>query len=296
MIHIPVLLSESIQFLQPKPGENFIDATFGEGGHTLAIWEKIKPNGKILAFEWDSVLYNNGLKLLSKLQLMEKIKLVNKNFKKIKETVKKEKFQKIKGVIFDLGVASYHYDEANRGFAFKQEEFLDMRINPKEIKITAFEIINYFSREELIEILETYGEEKSAEKIADAIIQERKRKKITTTKELSEIVSKVKKTREKKIHPATQTFLALRTFINQELENLKEGLQQAFDILEPGGRIVIISFHGLEDRVIKEFVRRYKKEKRIKVITKNTVKPNKKEVKKNPRSRSAKLRAIEKLQ
>lgn len=294
MTHLPVLLEESIFYLQPERGDHFIDATFGEGGHSLALWERIKPDGKILAFEWDPELYHRWLKRLSKLKTMSKIKLVNKSFNRMKSVVAEEKFQKIKGVVFDLGISSYHYDQAKRGFAFKQEEFLDMRINPNEVKITAFEVVNYFSKKELVEILETYGEERSAEKIADEIVKERKKKKIETTKELAEIVSRVKKTR-KKIHPATQTFLAIRSFINQELDSLQEGLKQAFNLLTPGGRIVIISFHGLEDKVIKELIKEWKKEKRVKVITKNVVRPSKKEIRQNPRARSAKLRAIEKI-
>lgn len=294
MAHLPVLVEETIFYLQPERGDHFIDATFGEGGHSLALWEKIKPDGQILAFEWDPELYQQGLERLYQLKIMPKIKLVNKNFNRMKSVIAEEKLQKIKGVIFDLGVSSYHYDQAKRGFAFKQEEFLDMRINPNEVKLTAFEVVNYFSRKELVEILETYGEEKEAEKIADEIVKERKTKKIKTTKELAEIVSRVKRT-QRKIHPATKTFLAIRSFINQELENLRDGLKQAFDLLAPGGRIVVISFHGLEDKVVKELLQEWKKEKRAKLITKNVIRPAKKEIKQNPRSRSAKLRAIEKI-
>ena len=192
-------------------------------------------------------------------------------------------------------MSSYHYDEAKRGFAFKQNEFLDMRINPNDIKITAFEVVNYFSKSELVRILKNYGEERRAEKIAEKIIEARKKKKLKTTQELKELVDQVYKGRRGKIHPATKTFLALRTFINQELENLNKGLEGAFNVLEQGGRIVIISFHGLEDKVIKEKIKKWKKEKRITLITKNVVRPKREEIKQNPRARSAKLRAIEKL-
>jgi len=295
MAHIPVLLEESLYYLRPRPGDKFIDATFGEGGHSLALWEMIKPHGEILAFEWDPELFQKGLERISSLKPMPKIKLMNKNFNEIESVVKEEKFECIKGVIFDLGLSSYHYDEAKRGFAFKQNEFLDMRINPNDIKITAFEVVNYFSKSELVRILKNYGEERRAEKIAEKIIEARKKKKIETTQELKELVDQVYKGRRGKIHPATKTFLALRTFINQELENLNKGLEGAFNVLEQGGRIVIISFHGLEDKVIKEKIKKWKKEKRITLITKNVVRPKREEIKQNPRARSAKLRAIEKL-
>jgi 16S rRNA (cytosine1402-N4)-methyltransferase len=295
MAHIPVLLEESLHYLRPRQGDKFIDATFGEGGHSIALWEMIKPRGEILAFEWDPELFQKGLERISSLKPMPKIKLVNKNFSEIERVVKEEKFECIKGVIFDLGLSSYHYDEAKRGFAFKQNEFLDMRINPNDIKITAFEVLNYFSKSELVRILKNYGEERKAEKIAEKIIEARKKKKLETTQELKELVDQVYKGRRGKIHPATKTFLALRTFINQELENLNKGLEGAFNVLEKGGRIVIISFHGLEDKVIKEKIKKWKKEKRIILITKNVVRPKREEIKQNPRARSAKLRAIEKL-
>lgn len=292
--HKPVLLNELIDYLDLKPNINVIDATFGFGGHSLKIIEKIKPEGKILAFEWDPDVYQLGLRLLKEKQLMEKIKLINENFSKIKSVVAKEKFQKIYGVIFDLGLSSWHYDKSKRGFSFKENEFLDMRLNP-EIKLTAFEIVNYFSKRELVEILEKYGEEKEAERIVNAIIEKRKKEKIQTTRELAEIIKSVKKVK-KKIHPATQTFLALRNFINQELENLQEGLDGALEVLEKGGRIVIITFHGLEDKVVKNFINKWKKMKKIKILTKSVIRPSLSEIKNNPRSRSAKLRAIQKLQ
>ncbi len=292
--HKPVLLNELIDYLDLKPNINVIDATFGFGGHSLKIIEKIKPEGKILAFEWDPDVYQLGLRLLKEKQLMEKIKLINENFSKIKSVVAKEKFQKIYGVIFDLGLSSWHYDKSKRGFSFKENEFLDMRLNP-EIKLTAFEIVNYFSKRELVEILEKYGEEKEAERIVNAIVEKRKKEKIQTTRELAEIIKSVKKVK-KKIHPATQTFLALRNFINQELENLQEGLDGALEVLEKGGRIVIITFHGLEDKVVKNFINKWKKMKKIKILTKSVIRPSLSEIKNNPRSRSAKLRAIQKLQ
>jgi len=290
-MHLPVLLKETIKFLEPKPNENFIDATFGEGGLSLELVKYIRPEGKILAFEWDQELYRQGLNKLRKMN-EKNIKLVNKNFREIKKVVKKEKFTSIRGIVFDLGISSWHYEKSGRGFSFRKDEPLDMRINPKEIKITAFEIINYASFKELVEIFENYGEEREARKIAKAIIDQRRIKKIETSKELAELIAKVKRKRGK-LHPATQVFLALRTFINNEYQNLEEGLKNAFEVLESGGRMIIISFQGIENRLIKKFIKEVKG--RVEILTKKTVKPQPEEVKLNPRSRSANLRAIKKL-
>ncbi len=290
-MHKTVLLKETLEILEPKQNENFIDATFGEGGLSLTLIEYLKPKGKILAFEWDPVLYELGIKKLKKMK-EKNIRLVNKNFREIKKVVRKEKFLNIKGVIFDLGVSNWHYEESRRGFSFRKEEPLDMRINPQEIKITAFDIVNYANYSELVRIFREYGEEPEANKIAKEIIERRKIKKIETSSELAEIVKQIKKSK-KKIHPATQIFMALRVFINDELKNLDEGLESALDVLEKGGKIVVITFQGLEDRVVKKFIKRNRK--RIEVLTKNVVKPTQEEIKENPKARSAKLRAFKKL-
>jgi 16S rRNA (cytosine1402-N4)-methyltransferase len=222
---------------------------------------------------------------------MEKrIKLVNQNFRNIKRVVKEEGFTKIKGVVFDLGISLWHYKKSQRGFSFREDEPLDMRINP-EIKVSAFEIINYYSYKDLVEIFKNYGEERNAEKIARTIIDRRRKKKIETSKELAEIVAEVVPSR--KIHPATKIFMALRTFINGELENLEQGLKDSYDILDKGGKIVVLSFQGLEDKVIKQVFRLLKKEG-AEIITKNVIRPKKEEILKNPQARSAKLRAIKK--
>lgn len=288
-MHKPVLVKEVIKFLNPQRNQNFIDATYGFGGHSKELLKYIKPKGKILAFEWDPFLVE-----LNKKNLMQEknIILKNANFTKIKKIVKELNFTKIKGVIFDLGISSWHLENSKRGFSFNKDEFLDMRINPKEIKITAFEVVNYYSKERLIEILKNYGEEKRAKVIVDAILDKRRFKKIETSKELAEIIMNVCK-RKNKIHPATKTFMALRTFINNEFENLEEGLKQAFDVLDKNGRIAIITFQGLEDKVVKKVFKELKR-KGAKMITKNVVRPSRNEILENPRSRSAKLRVIQK--
>jgi len=291
-MHQPVLLKEIIEILNPKTNENFIDATFGEGGVSFEILKHTEPDGKILAFEWDPELYKLGVEKIKNLKMEKRIKLVNQNFRNIKRIVKQEGFSQIKGIVFDLGISSWHYEKSRRGFSFKYDEPLDMRINPK-IKVTAFEIVNYYSYKDLVEIFKNYGEEKFAEKIARAIVDRRRKKKIETSKELAEIVAEVKKVKGK-IHPATQIFMALRTFINSELENLEQGLKDGYDVLSRGGKIVVLSFQGIEDKIIKK-VFRMLKTKGAEIITKNVIRPSKEEILKNPKARSAKLRAIKKL-
>jgi 16S rRNA (cytosine1402-N4)-methyltransferase len=289
-MHQPVLLKEIIEILEPKENENFIDATFGEGGVSLEIAKFNGPDGKILTFEWDPELYKLGVEKIKNLKMEKRIKLVNQNFRNIKRVVKEEGFTKIKGVVFDLGISLWHYKKSQRGFSFREDEPLDMRINP-EIKVTAFEIINYYSYKDLVEIFKNYGEERNAEKIARTIIDRRRKKKIETSKELAEIVAEVVPSR--KIHPATKIFMALRTFINGELENLEQGLKDSYDVLDKGGKIVVLSFQGLEDKVIKQVFKLLKKEG-AEFITKNVIRPKKQEILKNSQARSAKLRAVKK--
>ncbi len=286
-MHKPVLLKEVIFYLDPKPNENFVDATFGLGGHSFEILKYILPDGKILALEWDPYL----VEIYKKSYMKHKnIILKNENFKNIKKVVREEKFTNIKGVIFDLGISMWHYKNSKRGFSFNENSFLDMRINPFDVKITAFEVVNYFSKEKLENILKTYGEEKYASKIAEEIVKRRKIKKIETAKELSELIVRVVP-RRKKIHPATKTFMALRSYINNELENLEIGLEDAYEILKKGGRIVVITFQGLEDKVVKKVFKKLKS-KGAKILTKKVVRPSESEKLENPSARSAKLRAI----
>lgn len=290
--HRPVLLNETIQYLDPQPGDQFIDATFGFGGHSFRLLECIQPGGAILAFEWDPQIVAIMKKELMKNNLDKKINLRNKNFSQIKRVAQKEGFMSVKGIIFDLGVSNWHFKQAKRGFSFQQNEPLDMRINPNQIKLTAFEVVNYFSESQLTEVFKNYGEESASRRIAKEIVQQRKQKKIETTEDLAEIVLRAKGgNRNSKIHPSTKVFMALRSFINGELDNLKQGLQGGYDLLQPGGKIVVLSFQGLEDVVIKQIFRNLKK-LGAKVLTKNVVRPTASEVNENPSARSAKLRAL----
>lgn len=291
-MHLPILVKETLKVLEPKKDENFVDATFGEGGFSFELAKHL-DSGKVLAFEWDPELYKLGVEKIKNLKMEKKIKLVNRNFKNIKRIVKKEGFNQIKGVVFDLGISTWHYEKSRRGFSFKYDEPLDMRINPK-IKVTAFEIINYYSYKDLVEIFKNYGQEKEAEKVATEIIKRRSTKKIETSKELAQIIAEVKKIKKKKLHPATQIFMALRSFINNELVNIYQGVKDSYDILAEGGKIIVISFQGLEDKIIKKVFKYLKELKDAQIITKKVIKPSREEILKNPKARSAKLRALAK--
>jgi len=287
MIHIPVLQKEVLEYLSPKPNQNFIDCTIGEAGHTLAILEKNKPEGKVLGIEWDIELYKN----LSKLTI-NKLSLVNDNFVNLKEIVERERFKPVYGIIFDLGMSSWHLEESGRGFSFLRNEPLDMRFGVQN-ELTAEEIVNKWKAKDIEKVLEEYGEERFAKRIAKNIVEIRKFKPIETTFQLLDVIKKAVPGwyQHRKIHFATRTFQALRIAVNDELENLKEVLPQALEILMPGGCLVIISFHSLEDRIVKNFFANQK----FKILTKKPITPSEEEIKINPRSRSAKLRAILKI-
>ncbi|MDI6591538.1 MAG: 16S rRNA (cytosine(1402)-N(4))-methyltransferase RsmH [Patescibacteria group bacterium] len=299
MIHIPVLQREVLKYLDPKPNENFIDCTIGEGGHALAILEKNKPNGKVLGIEIDPQLYEN-LKASEiknqKLKIKKRLILVNDSFVNLKETVEREKFKSVNGILFDLGLSSWHLEESKRGFSFLRREPLDMRYNLKN-PLTAKKIVNCWSEKEIEKILKEYGEERFARSIAKAIVETRKLKSIETTWQLVKIIKKAVPSwyRHRRIHFATKTFQALRIAVNNELNNLKKALPQAIEILNPKGRLVVISFHSLEDRIVKNFLKEKFKENSITILTKKPIRPSKQEIEINPRSRSAKLRAVLKI-
>ncbi|HUW71634.1 MAG TPA: 16S rRNA (cytosine(1402)-N(4))-methyltransferase RsmH [Candidatus Humimicrobiaceae bacterium] len=325
-MHIPVLQKEVLQYLEPKPNENFVDCTIGSGGHALAILEKTSPEGKILGIDADEKIIKN-LKTQSRL-FGKRITFVCDNYVNLQEIVKKYKFRSIHGILLDLGMSSWDLEESGRGFSFLKKEPLDMRYDPQN-PLTAEKIINYWSAPEIERILGDYGEESFARVIAKNIIEFRKIKPITNTFQLVEIIknSFPKRFQQKKIHPATKTFQALRIAVNDELNNLEKVLPQALEVLKPGGKLVIISFHSLEDRIVKNFYRsrlpiprkwgetefaelrsphalRFAQADEaklqrssidLKILTKKPIGPTGEEIKINPRSRSAKLRAAEKL-
>jgi len=284
-MHIPVLQKEVIKYLDPKPNENFIDCTVGEAGHSLAILENNVPKGKVLGIDWDK-------NQISKLKQTERLILISDNFSNLKEIVKKEKFNSVSGILLDLGMSSGHLEESGRGFSFLKKEPLDMRYD-LENPLTAEKILNYWSESEIERILKEYGEEKFSRQIAREIVEQRKFRPIKNTVQIIEILKKVIpfKYQHQRIHFATRTFQALRIAVNSELNNLKQVLPQAVEILSPGGRLVVISFHSLEDRIVKNFLKERSETEELKILTKKPIGPGQKEIKINPRSRSAKLRA-----
>ena len=291
-MHKPVLLKEVLDYLNPQPGENFIDCTFGFGGHSLEILKKNKPGGKVLGIEQDKEILE---KFTNK---NKRLDLIDGNFNNLKEIVKNDRFfklNKINGILFDLGVSSWHFDESGRGFSFQTDEPLIM--NCSEDGLSAEEIINQWPKEELIRIFREYGEERFTNHIAEEIYQRRKIEKIKTTKQLVNVIGSAipGRYRHGRIHFATRVFQALRIAVNDELDNLKRALPQALEVLEKDGRIVVISFHSLEDRIVKNFFRDSSKEDSLKILTKKPIIPSEDEVNLNFRSRSAKLRAAIKI-
>jgi 16S rRNA (cytosine1402-N4)-methyltransferase len=294
-MHIPVLQKEVVSYLDPKPNENFIDATLGNAGHTMAILEKNGPRGKVLGIDQDPEQIKNTKLNMKDAEGKDRLIAVCDNFANLKGIAEREKMKEVAGIIFDLGMSSWHLDESGRGFSFLREEPLDMRYGDSP-RLSAEKILNYESYQEIERILREYGEERFSKKIAERIVEARKVRPIKTTCQLVEIIKEAVPSgyQHQKIHYATRTFQAIRIAVNEELDNLRKALPQAVEILKCKGKIVLISFHSLEDRIVKNFFREKAKENILTIITKKPVVPTKEEIKINPRSRSAKLRAAEK--
>ncbi len=291
-MHKPVLIKEVLEYLNPCSGENFIDCTVGFGGHTLDILKRIKPDGKVLGIEQDEEI----IALIKKRVENKKLILVKGNFNNLKEIARDNKFSKINGILFDLGLSSWHFDKSNRGFSFKGEDLLDMRLDSKS-ELTAEEIINKWPEQELIKIFEEYGEERYSKSVAKSICRNRLINRIRKTSQLRKIIEQSVPGRYKhhQIHFATKIFQAIRIAVNDELNNLIKALPQALSLLEPKGRLAVISFHSLEDRIVKYFFRDEFKKGNLEILTKKPIISNKEEINLNPRSRSAKLRVIKKI-
>ncbi|MFH1611978.1 MAG: 16S rRNA (cytosine(1402)-N(4))-methyltransferase RsmH [bacterium] len=290
-IHKPVLLNEVIDFLNPQSGEDFVDGTVGLGGHALKILEKTLPNGKVLGIDQDT----ESLKTL-KSRNVERLVLTQSNFVNLNKIVEENGFSKVDGVLLDLGISSWQLEKSGRGISFQKTELLDMRMDPENNELTAEEIVNTWSQEELERIFFEYGGEKFSRRIVRNIIEERKKNRIKTTYELVGLIIRAYPQRKvRKIHPATKVFQALRIAVNKELENLDKVLPQILEILKPSGRFVIISFHSAEDRIVKNFIRDNKRDNLLSILTKKPIVPTREEVDNNPRSRSAKLRAAVKI-
>lgn len=291
--HIPVMTKEVIRYLAPCPNENFIDATVGFGGHAEKILEKTAPAGKLLALDQDSVALEQANKNLEKFN--QRVTFVNQNFYQLGLIIRSWDVKKIDGIFFDLGVSTYQLQTSERGFSFNVASRLDMRMDPYRQRLTAKEITNRWDERSLKKILKEFGEEPFAGKIAHEIVRSRSRHLIDKTDELVEIIKRAmppsyRASREK--HFATSTFRALRMAVNDELKVLESGLKQAIQILSPGGRLVVISFHSLEDRIVKNF---FAQNPDLKILTKKPIIAENIEVRKNPKARSAKLRAAIKI-
>jgi len=290
-IHKPVLLKETIECLNVEKNKNYVDCTIGEGGHAKEILKRNEPEGKVLGIEIDPELYK---KLRE--EKLERLILVNDSYSNLKEIVEREGFKEIHGILFDLGISSWHIEKSGRGFSFLRDEPLIMRYDRRQ-KLTAERIVNEWPEKEIERILREFGEERFAKRIAREIAKARKTKPIKTTLRLVEVIKRAVPSfyQHRKIHFATKTFQALRIAVNNELENLRIALPQAIEVLEKGGRLVVISFHSLEDRIVKNFLKEKEREGKIKILTKKPIRPSKEEIIKNPRSRSAKLRAALKI-
>jgi 16S rRNA (cytosine1402-N4)-methyltransferase len=289
-MHIPVLLNEVIEGLNPNNNENFIDCTLNGGGHASAILKLNKPNGIVLGIEWDKEIYEN---ISSK--KIEGLVAINDSYVNLKNIAKENDMNDVSGILFDLGMSSHQIDEGNKGFSFSKNEPLIMAYGNSEL--TADRILNTYPENELEKIISEYGEEKFSKKIAKKIVETRKTKPIKNTFDLVEIIKEATPSsyHHQKTHFATRTFQAIRIETNDELNNIKLTLPQALETVKPGGRIAVISFHSLEDRIVKNFFKDEEKKETVKILTKKPIIPREEEIDSNPRSRSAKLRIITRL-
>ncbi len=307
--HLSVLPHEVITFLQPRPGGLYVDGTLGGGGHAELILEQSGPTGRVIGFDRDpAALAAAGERLQ---RFGDRLQLIHGNFAGLHQQLTAHGITGIDGILLDLGVSSHQLDTPERGFSFQVDAPLDMRMNPTE-GIAAVDLVNDADEAELTEIIYRFGEERWAKRIAKFIIAARAEQQIATTGQLAAIICGAipRKAQEERIHPATRTFQALRIAVNQELSSLEEALAAIVDLLNPGGRAVVISFHSLEDRIVKESFRSYTgrctcprdfprcvcgAQARLKVLTSKPVMATAAEIANNPRARCAKLRAAERL-
>ncbi|MFH1089850.1 MAG: 16S rRNA (cytosine(1402)-N(4))-methyltransferase RsmH [Candidatus Uhrbacteria bacterium] len=288
--HVPVLLKETIELLNLHPNDSVVDGTVGLGGHAAVILEKISPQGKLLAFDRDPRQIITAKKNLAKFD--KRVTLIHDSFANLAKHAYDQGFTAVAAVLLDLGFSSVHVDDPARGFSFQSEGPLDMRYDPTG-ELTAADIVNTWSETELARIFLVYGDEKNSRKIARAIVEAREENKFVTTTDLAQLIEVITP-RRGKVHPATKVFQALRIVTNDELGELERALPEIVEILKPGGRLAIITFHSLEDRIVKAFFRK-QENKTLKIINKHVIVPSEEEIKVNPRSRSAKLRVAEKL-
>jgi len=302
--HIPVMLEKATAALNIQHGGRYIDCTIGGGGHAAAILQQSSPGGQLLGIDADPEAAEAARTKLK--AYGSSVLIVNDNFSNLEAICIKNDFNPVHGILFDLGLSSLQLEAGGRGFSFQHEAPLDMRFSPEQ-KITAADIINTYSEAEIASIIREYAEESYSQRIARHIISQRP---IKTTLELARVVEKATGGRRGRIHPATRTFQALRIAVNQELENLESALKQAVSLLGYEGRLVVISYHSLEDRIVKQFFRQESSDcicppqvvscncnhtARLKIISKKVITPSEEEIKINPRSRSARMRVAERI-
>lgn len=288
LYHTSVLVNEVIEYLAVAPEKLYVDATFGGGGHTRAILSA-NDSCRVIALDWDMVaLEKNGPPLQQ--EFPGRLTLIWGNFADIARLLKKEKITRVDGILADFGTSQYQIHE-RPGFSFARDSILDMRMSPAHQKITAAEVVNQADEATLARIFYVYGEEQRSRLFARRIVEQRAVKPIRTTRDLAKIIESLVTVRKDMPHPATKVFQALRIYVNEELQNIKGFLSGAITVLNPGGRLVCISFHSLEDRLVKQFFKEHKNV--LKILTKQVVVPTAEEVRLNRSARSAKLRAAE---
>ena len=302
--HLPVMVPEVLEALKVQPGGRYIDATCGEGGHSGAILRAGEPGGQVLGLDADheAVAVANGRLA----EFGDAFLAANANFRDVRATALSHDFVPVHGVLFDLGVSSLQLDRESRGFSFRRPDRLDMRFSVHQ-RVTAADIVNEYSEADLADLIYRFGEERSSRRIARSIVRNRP---VDTSLRLAEIIQRTTPRRGRRIHPATRTFQALRIAVNDELAALETALEQAVSLLGHGGRLVVISYHSLEDRIVKNFVRRESfncvcppgtpvcrcaHEATLKMVVRRPIGPTSAEVESNPRSRSAKMRVAERI-
>ncbi|MBN2655025.1 MAG: 16S rRNA (cytosine(1402)-N(4))-methyltransferase RsmH [Nitrospirae bacterium] len=288
-IHIPVLFREVVEMLNLRESGIYIDATLGLGGHSAGILSGIGENGVLIGIDRDEAALALAAERLSD----KRATLRRGSFSDIAELATNEHSEEFDGILFDLGTSMLQMRDMQRGFSFNSEDRLDMRMDDTQ-DLSAWEVVNRYRQEELEKIIKEYGEDPFARRIARAITSSRKVKNIDTCSELASIIQKACG-RHGKTHPATRTFQALRIEVNRELDQLRKGLVESTRLLRKGGRLCVISYHSLEDRIVKNFFRDSSKDGLLKVLTKKPVVPQRDEIRQNPSSRSAKLRGAEKI-
>lgn len=305
--HVSVLAREVMEFLRPEPRRRYLDGTLGGGGHTEQILTRSSPDGEVLGLDLDDEALAAARQRLG--GFGNRLVVRQANFAAAKAILSEIGWHAVDGIVLDLGVSSHQLESRERGFSFRNGARLDMRMDRRQ-SLDAYEVVNTFSVTELERILRQYGEEPQARRIALAIASERKLKAITTTAELAAIVARVKGGQRRDHHPATQTFQALRIAVNRELENLDRFLQDGYELLQPQGRMVVIAFHSLEDRRVKNAFRKWNRNcicpprtpicqcgwsRKVKLLTTKPLSPSAGEMEANPRARSARLRAVERI-